>query len=130
MKHSTVQDAPKVTNTKQSCISIPNAGGLYDETALPQIWEGTKCCGCCGDKVNLIKYHRVNKDALISKFIKKKKQGLASTPTAFVIFKNLTEAANCVSTPIRFGLRTLKVSKAPYPSDLYCTNLKFKEGDL
>eukprot|EP01084_Bolivina_argentea_P103800 185901_1 len=106
-----------------------NLNDLYDDTRLPQLWEGTKCCGCCGDKVNLIKYHRTNKDALIGKFIKKKK-ALLPTPTAFVIFKSLTEAANCVSTPIRFGLKTLKISKAPYPTDLYWTNLKFKQSDL
>eukprot|EP01083_Nonionella_stella_P033725 92295_1 len=93
---------------------------LYDDDRLPEVLEGRTCSGCCGEKINLIQYHRANKDALISKFIKIKKAGLSATPTAFVIFNSLVTAAHC----------TLRVSKAPYPNDLYWNNLQFKPGDL
>ena len=107
-----------------------NISDLYNDDNLPQILEKTKCCGMCGEKVNAFKYHRDNKDALISRFIKLKQKGLSPTPTAFVIFNSLKEATNCISSPIRVGLKTLKISKAPNPKDLCWNNLRFKSADL
>ncbi len=49
---------------------------LYNDDKLPTIYEGSKCCGCFGEDINLITYHRTNKEALMSRFNKMKRDGL------------------------------------------------------
>ena len=78
----------------------------------------------------MITFHRTNKDALISRFNKLKKDGLKCTPTAFVTFNCLKTASIAISCPIRFGVSNLKIQKAPYPNDLYWDNLKYTSRDL
>jgi len=102
---------------------------LYRDDQLPVVMERPKCCGRCGATTNIIAYHREKRDALIVKF-NEKRRAIKPSPTAFVIFNSLVEASNCVSSPIRFGLSTLKISKAPYPKDLYWSNLKFKTNKM
>jgi len=103
---------------------------LYDDAKMPTIYEGTKCCGCCGEEVNLITYHRTNRDAFVAKFNALKDKGLGCTPTAFVTFSCLKAASIAMSCPIRFGISNLSVVKAPYPNDLYWDNLKYSSSDL
>eukprot|EP00485_Elphidium_margaritaceum_P003238 CAMPEP_0202690086 /NCGR_PEP_ID=MMETSP1385-20130828/5203_1 /ASSEMBLY_ACC=CAM_ASM_000861 /TAXON_ID=933848 /ORGANISM="Elphidium margaritaceum" /LENGTH=921 /DNA_ID=CAMNT_0049345315 /DNA_START=42 /DNA_END=2807 /DNA_ORIENTATION=+ len=103
---------------------------LYDDSKLPTIYEGSHCCGCCGEDVNVITYHRTHRDALVAKFRKQRAQGLASTPTAFVTFSCLKAASIAISCPIRFGVSNLRIAKAPYPNDIFWENLKYGTNEL
>eukprot|EP01084_Bolivina_argentea_P307011 530596_1 len=95
-----------------------------------EIFGRTKCCGCCGDKINVVEFHQNRYDLYCKKFKELQKGGLNTTPTGFVIFTDLETASMSISCPIRFGFSTLKIERAPYPTDLLWANLTYSTGSL
>lgn len=94
------------------------------------VMEGSKCFGCCGSKIDIVQYHKQCIKVLQKTFQRTKTKGLKKTPTAFVKFKTIKAQCICISTPIKFGLKELRIEKAPYFQDLIWSNLRYSSSDL
>ena len=104
---------------------------VYNESDPPEIYGRLHCFGCCGKSVNLVLYHRQNKDELTSKLNRLKTQHRISlTSTGFVVFKKLEDASCFVSAPKSYDLLMMDINKAPPPSIINWENLKFTSSNL
>ena len=83
------------------------------------------CCHCCGEKKDVKKWHKDELRVLKEQFMDAR-NNLATSPTAFVTFKDLQAASVSITCPIRFGLYPMKIHQAPAPRDLRWENLKFQ----
>ena len=131
---SKIDDEIKVHENALKKLSIKHdfkMEDIYNESNITEVYGRMRCCGLCGNRVNLITYHRDKREALISKLNALKESYRPSlTPTGFVIFKYLEDVTAFVSSPKSLNLLTMEISTASPPIDIYWENLKFTSRDL